>query len=286
MKMRVGFIGLGLMGRPMALRLLRAGYRVAAWNRTRSKAEAVAEEGAVVAATPRALAARSDVVITMVTGPTEVESLLTGEHGILSGLQSGATIIDMSTIGPSAVQRVAARCADHQIHLLDAPVTGSIVGAENGTLTVMVGGAADIYQRVLPVLQVFGQALYVGRQGMGAIVKLAQNLISLATVAALADGMALVEAHGLSPQILATVLAHTGVASPLLGQKAEAMLVGAFPPHFSLENMTKDIDLVLTEAKHLGLTLAAAQALQQLCHAGVTQGLGARDYSVLRQVQR
>ncbi|MBI2343772.1 MAG: NAD(P)-dependent oxidoreductase [Deltaproteobacteria bacterium] len=286
MSLHVGFIGLGLMGRPMALRLLRAGYRVTVWNRTNSKANQVAEEGGTVAVSPRELARTTDVVVIIVTGPRDVEAVLAGDDGVLGGVRAGTTIIDMSTIGFVRAQQIAACCAAAGVTFLDAPVTGSVPGAENGTLTVMVGGDSEVFARYRPLLQTFGEPIYVGSQGMGALMKLTQNLITAALVEALAEGLALAEGHGLDMATVMQVLAHTGVHSEFLRMKGEKMVEQEFSPQFSLANMTKDLALVLETARKGKVQLPLAERLLDVYQHGVLAGYGGDDYAVLVRVLR
>lgn len=281
MRGRIGFLGLGLMGRPMALRLLRAGYPLTVWNRTISKADPLADEGAMVATCPAELAAQSDVIVSIVTGPEAVWDILCGKRGVVHGACPDTVVIDMSTIGLHAALACAKRCRKADLHFLDAPVTGSIPGAENGSLTVMVGGEQSIFERCLAILQVFGQPVHVGPQGMGALVKLVQNLMAAAIVEALAEGAHLAKSYGLDLSTVAQVLSTTGVDSVFLRAKAAKMVEEDFSVQFSLANMMKDLGLVLEAAQDGDVKLPVAKRLFDVYRKGVKSGLGEEDYAAL-----
>lgn len=286
MQIRIGFIGLGLMGRPMAIRLLRAGYPVTVWNRTFAKTEGMIDEGAVVAASPKAVAKDADLIITIVTGPEALEAVLAGPAGVFASLASGTSIIEMSTIGLDAVHAWAKVAQAKGIDFLDAPVTGSVPGAESGTLTIMVGGARETFDRYGEILRVLGEPLYVGSRGMGALVKLTQNLITAALVEGLAEAVHLAESHGLDRATVARVLQHTGVASTFLKMKVEKMVKQDYRPQFSLANMTKDVGLALAAAGKGAVTLPLAEQLHRIYQQGVDMGFGEDDYAVLAQCRR
>lgn len=279
--LRVGFIGLGLMGRPMALRILRAGYPLIVYNRTAAKADGLVSEGARRATTPADVGRESRLVITMVTGPKELEAMLFGPHGVTAGAAPGTTIIDMSTIGMEAAQKIAARLAQQQLRFLDAPVTGSVWGAEQGTLTMMVGGDAALLAEYRHLLETMGTPHHLGGIGMGSLMKLAQNLIAAAIVESLAEGMAMVQRHGLDPARAADLLAQTGVASTFLKVKAAQMVARDYAPRFSLSNMQKDLQLVLREAKRGRLPLPTAKTLAKVYRRAMRRGMADRDYAVL-----
>jgi 3-hydroxyisobutyrate dehydrogenase len=278
---RVGFLGLGLMGRPMAFRLLRAGYPVTVWNRTIAKSEGFAAEGAHVATSPAQVAQQSDVLVTIVTGPEALHEILHGDEGLLATASPGSTLIDMSTIGLDATHAVADACRAQELHFLDAPVTGSVPGAENGTLTIMVGGAREVFECQRKLMQVLGTPTYVGPQGMGALVKLGQNLIGAAIVEGVAEAMHLAKAHGLSRKMVSEVLQQTGVSSRFLKLKAEKMVAEDYRPQFTVANMAKDIGLALDAASGKQLPLPMAQRLLEVYQQAVDEGFGEEDYAAL-----
>ncbi len=281
MRGRIGFIGLGLMGRPMALRLLRAGYQLTVWNRTPSKADQLSDEGAIVASTPDELAHHSDVIFSIVTGPQAMWEILCGKRGVLAGARRGTVMIDMSTIGLQSALKCAAACRKARLDFLDAPVTGSLPGAENGSLTVMVGGERSLFEEHLKILQIFGRVLYVGPQGMGALVKLVQNLLAAAIVESFAEGAQLAQSHGLNIATVAEVLSMTGVDSVFLRAKASKMVDADFSVQFSLANMMKDLGLVLEAARDGEVKLPVAKQLFEVYRKGVEAGFGEEDYAAL-----
>lgn len=261
MKPTVGFIGLGLMGRPMALNLLKAGYAVTLWNRTRSRADALAADGATVAATPRETAAGADVLFMIVSDPPAVESVLWGADGALAGLRKGAVLVDSSTVSPDLARRSAAACAERGVEYLDAPVTGGTWGAEKGELVFMVGGAAATLARVEPLLGAMGKRWFLlGPNGAGQTIKLAMNLILALEVEAFAEALAIVRAAGLEGQRLVEVMQSSMGRAPVLDIKAPVMLSGDYKASFPLRLMYKDVALALDLAGELKINLPAGAA--------------------------
>ncbi|MGB6544821.1 MAG: NAD(P)-dependent oxidoreductase [Candidatus Acidiferrales bacterium] len=260
-KPTVGFIGLGLMGRPMALNLLKAGYAVTVWNRTRSRAEALASEGATLAATPRETAAGADVVFMIVSDPPAVESVLWGAEGALSGLRKGMVLVDSSTVSPDLARKSAAACAERGVEYLDAPVTGGTWGAEKGELVFMVGGTAATLARVEPLLSVMGKRWFLlGPNGAGQTIKLAMNLVLALEVQAFAEALAIVKTAGLPGERLVEVMQSSMGRAPVLDVKAPVMLSGDYKASFPLRLMYKDVALALDLARELKLTLPAGAA--------------------------
>src|SRR5580704_14595628 len=203
MKPTVGLIGLGLMGKPMGRNLLKGGFPLVVWNRTSAKAEDLVREGANLAANPREVAAQVDVLITIVSDPPALEEVLWGKDGALNALRAGSTLIDSSTISPALAQREAAACAERGVDFLDAPVTGGTWGAEKGELLFMVGGKAEVLERVKPVLEAMGKKFFLlGPNGAGQTVKLAMNLLLALEVEALAEALALVNVSGVQSERL------------------------------------------------------------------------------------
>jgi 3-hydroxyisobutyrate dehydrogenase-like beta-hydroxyacid dehydrogenase len=286
MKPRIGFIGLGLMGAPMSKRLLKAGYTVAVWNRTPSRCKSLIKAGAVLAKTPSDVAAQSDVVITMVTGPRDVGEVLFGRHGVVDGAHAGLTVIDMSTIGRQAAVGIADALSDYGIDFLDAPVTGSTPAAEAGTLIIMVGGAPRVFKRCEKILREMGALNHMGPVGMGQLIKLAQNMIGAAEVSVLGEALALCEAYGLPAKRVGEVLATTGIASPLIKMKIPAMVKRKYDTLFSLTNMHKDLKLGQQEARRAGLKLRVGKSAEMVHDLAMRAGGASKDYSVVREVVR
>jgi 3-hydroxyisobutyrate dehydrogenase-like beta-hydroxyacid dehydrogenase len=261
MKPAVGLIGLGLMGTPMGKNLLKAGFALSVWNRSSAKADDLVRDGAKLAATPRQAAAFADVLITIVSDPPAVEAVLWGEEGALEGLRPGSVLIDSSTVSPNLARRTAAACAERGVDFLDAPVTGGTWGAEKGELVFMIGGKAEVLERVKPVLAAMGKRFFhLGPNGAGQTVKLAMNLILALEVDALAEALALVTAAGVPGERLVEVLQSSMARAAVLDVKAPLILKKEFPPSFPLRLMHKDLKLALELARGQGVALPAGAA--------------------------
>ena len=267
MKPVVGFIGLGLMGKPMVRNLLKAGYEVAVWNRTQSKSEAIAAEGARVARTARDAAAAADVLIIIVSDPSALEAVLWGE-GALEGLRRGSVLVDSSTVSPALERRIAEACRERGVETLDAPVTGGTWGAEKGELVFMVGGEAATLSRVEPVLGAMGKKwFHLGPHGAGQIVKLAMNLLLALEVQALAEALALVGGAGIPPENLIGVMQASMARAAVLDVKAPMILKQDYTPSFPLRLMHKDLGLALDLANQIGVPLPGCAASREVYNA-------------------
>jgi 3-hydroxyisobutyrate dehydrogenase-like beta-hydroxyacid dehydrogenase len=263
-KPTVGLIGLGLMGRPMGLNLLRAGYALTVWNRTPARAEALIAVGARRAASPKEAAAAGDVLFTIVSDPPALEEVVFARDGVLQGLRRGSTYVDSSTVSPTLARKIAAACAERGVHFLDAPVTGGTWGAEKGELLFMVGGEAETLRAVEPVLGAMGKRwFHLGPHGAGQTIKLAMNLILALQVDALAEALALVTGAGLPGEKLFEVLQSSMARAGVLDVKGPAMLKGDYTPSFPLRLMHKDMSLALDLAAELGVKLPAAAAARE-----------------------
>lgn len=263
-KPALGFIGLGLMGRPMAANLLKAGFAVTVWNRTASRSEPLVALGAQSAASAREAAAASDVLITIVSDPPALEQVLWGDQGALEGLRRGSVLVDSSTVSPVLARRVAASCAERGVEFLDAPVTGGTWGAEKGELTIMVGGAAETLARVEPVFAAIAKRwIHLGPSGAGQTVKLAMNLLLALEVDALVEALALANAGGVSGERLLEVLQSSMGRAPVLDVKAPLILAQNFTPSFPLRLMHKDLTLAMDLAKQLGVSLPVGAAARE-----------------------
>jgi 3-hydroxyisobutyrate dehydrogenase len=267
---RVGFAGLGHMGLPMATRLADHGLTLTVWNRTASRAAPLAARRVPVAGSPAALAAGSDVLITMLADGQAAREVWSA---LLPACRPGCTGVDMSTTGPSAAREIAAEAARHGADFLDAPVSGSTALAEQGTLTTMVGGPAEAFERVRPVLAALtARQLHLGPAGAGAAMKLAVNILIAATNQAVAEALALAADAGIAPASAYDTLAASAVSSPFLGYKRAAYLADNAPVAFTTALMAKDLELALDLAAAAGLPLPAATAarrsLVQACAAG------------------
>jgi 3-hydroxyisobutyrate dehydrogenase len=282
MKPSVGFIDLGLMGRPMAANLLKAGYDLTLWNRTASRADALVAQGAKRAATPRDVAAASEVVFTIVSDPPALESVLWGETGVFAGLRRGTVLVDSSTVSPGLARRAASVAALHGAEFLDAPVTGGTWGAEKGELVFMVGGEAETLKRVEPVLGAMGKRwFHLGPHGAGQTVKLAMNLILGLQVEAFAEALALVLRGGVAGEQLVEVLQSSMGRSVVIDIKAPMMLKGNYTPSFPLRLMHKDLSLALDLANQLGVPLPATAAARETYSAVKGTGKEDADYSIV-----
>ena len=265
MAARVGFIGLGLMGRPMGLNLLKAGFPLTVWNRTRARTEPLAAAGAAVASAPKEVATRSDVVITIVSDPPALESVLWGAEGALGSMARGSLLIDSSTVSPALARRVAADCSARGIEFLDAPVTGGTWGAEKGELVFMIGGKSETLERARPVFEAMGKRFFhLGENGAGQTVKLAMNLILALQVQALSEALALVAGSGIAGQKLVEVMQSSMARAPVLDVKAPVILEKKYAPSFPLRLMHKDMSLALELGNQTGVALPAAAAAREV----------------------
>jgi 3-hydroxyisobutyrate dehydrogenase-like beta-hydroxyacid dehydrogenase len=271
-KAKIGLIGLGLMGRPMGMNLLKAGHRLTVWNRTASRADELVAAGAILAKTPREAAVDADVLLTMVSDPPALEEVLWGAGGrgigpsdaALPALKSGSIYIDSSTVSPDMARKIAAACAEKGVRFLDAPVTGGDWGAKKGELVFMIGGDEQTLKAVEPILGVMGKRWFLlGPNGAGQTIKLAMNSILALEVQALSEALALVTAAGLSGEKLIEVLQSSMARSGVLDVKAPNLLKGEYPPSFPLRLMYKDISLAMDLAVQLGVTLPAASAARE-----------------------
>lgn len=282
MKPKVGLIGLGLMGLPMGRNLLKAGFALTVWNRTRSKAEQLEKEGAQTANSPREVAADSDVTFTIVSDPPALEQVLWGEQGALAGLRKGSVLIDSSTVSPVLARRVSQACAERGADFLDAPVTGGTWGAEKGELVFMVGGKKEVLDRVEPVLQAVGKRFFLlGPNGAGQTVKLAMNLILALEVEALAEGLELVTRAGVAGERLIEVLQSSMGRAPVLDVKAPVILKRDFTPSFPLRLMLKDVGLAMDLAKENGIELPAGMAAHRAYSAVKAAAKTDVDYAAI-----
>src|SRR3954452_11862298 len=281
---RIAFLGLGIMGSRMARNLRVAGFDVVVWNRTRARAE---EHGDPIADSPRAAAEGAGVVITMVVDAPDVEAVLFGDDGAAAGLAGGALVVDMSTIAPSAVHRIAERLAERGIGFVDAPVTGSKPRAEDGTLTIMAGGSPEDFARAKPLFEAMGKLIvHCGPSGHGAMVKLLNNALAAINAAALAEAIDVAETYGLDSERLIEVMSAGSAKSTMLDLKARPMLHHEYEPLFKLEHMLKDVRHCLTEAEGLGRDFELARDAEALYTLADAEGLGEQDFAAVAEVVR
>ena len=282
MKPIIGFIGLGLMGRPMSLNLVKAGYSVSVWNRTASRADELLAAGAKLAKSPQDAAAASDFLISIVSDPPALEEILWGAHGAMQALKRGSIYMDSSTISPALARKIAAACAERGARFLDAPVTGGDWGAKKGELVFMIGGDAETLKEAEPVIGVMGKKwFHLGPTGAGQTIKLAMNMILALQVDALAEALALVTRAGLQGEKLVEVLQSSMGRSGLLDVKAPNLLKGEYAPSFSLRLMHKDLGLALDLANQLGVPLPATAAARETYSAVKGAAKEDLDYSAV-----
>ncbi len=283
---KIGFIGLGLMGRPMAMNLLKAGHSLTVWNRTASRAEELVAAGAVLAKTPREVAEKSDVLISIVSDPPALESVLWGQEGkqdgALGGLEKGSVYIDSSTVSPTLVKKISAACRMRGVRFLDAPVTGGDWGAREGNLVFMIGGETETLEEVEPILGVMGKKwFHLGPNGAGQTIKLAMNAILALEVGAVAEAIGLVTRAGLAGEQLLEVLQASMGRSGLLDLKTPLMLKGDFKPSFPLRLMHKDLGLALDLANQLGVALPTTAAVREVYNFVKGEAREDVDYSAI-----
>jgi len=282
MAQSIGFIGLGIMGHPMALNLVKAGYKVTVFNRTRSKAEPLEKSGALVAATPAEAARLADVVMIIVSDTAAVEEVVLGKGGILETLRSGAIVIDSSTVSPALSRKLACHAAGKGASWLDAPVTGSKHGAERGELTFMIGGDRETLDRALPVLQVLGKKhIYCGAHGSGLSAKLAQNAIQATMVEVFCEGFVLATKAGVHPQTMFEIIQSSMARAALTDFKAPFIFKGDFTPYFPLKLMHKDLELAMETAYAQNVPMPAAAAVKEVYGTAKAQGKGDLDYAAV-----
>jgi len=273
MQNRIGFVGLGIMGKPMARNLLKAGYALTVYSRRRETVEALMAEGAQGAYSPREVGERSTVVITMVTDTPDVQQVVLGSDGILSSLPSGETIIDMSTISPTATREIAVATQTKGIHFLDAPVSGGEGGAIAGTLSIMVGGEASTFNTCLPILQAMGKnIIHVGPSGSGQLVKLCNQIAVAVTNLAMSEALIFAAKAGVNLELMHQAISGGAAGSWQLSNLAPRIFQRDFAPGFMVKLQQKDLRLVLQEADRLQLALPATSLVHNLFNALESMG--------------
>ncbi|HEV8563645.1 MAG TPA: NAD(P)-binding domain-containing protein [Actinomycetota bacterium] len=279
---RIGFIGLGIMGKPMAGNLLRAGIELVVHSRSPAPVDELVTEGAARASGPRELAAKVEVVITMLPDSPDVELVMFGEDGVERGIRPGSLVIDMSTIRPSEARRFAERLAARDVAMLDAPVSGGERGAIDGTLSIMVGGAVDAFRRALPVLEVVGRNVtHVGRSGAGQVAKACNQLIVGATIQAVAEALVLAASAGVDPVAVRHALLGGFAGSKVLEGHGQRMLDGDFGPGFRSALHLKDARIVLETAAEFGSPVPSFAVVGEALERLIETGRGDLDHAAL-----
>ncbi|HWD64415.1 MAG TPA: NAD(P)-dependent oxidoreductase [Solirubrobacteraceae bacterium] len=282
--MRVAFLGLGIMGSRMAANLAAQGFELTVWNRTAARAEEFAgsHAGVEVAASPKAAAAGVDVVVSMVVDGPQVDAILLGEEGATAGASPGTLFVDCSTIGLAEARRIGAALEERGLTLLDAPVTGSSPRAEDGTLTIMVGGPDAAFERVRPVLEAMGRLIvHAGRLGQGQLVKVINNAVAAANAAVLGQALLVAQGAGADLDALVQVMAAGSGGSAMLDLKAEPMRRHDYTTLFKTDHMLKDVRLCLEAAREAGTRFPSAEATERILDTTSQLGHGDDDFAAL-----
>jgi 3-hydroxyisobutyrate dehydrogenase-like beta-hydroxyacid dehydrogenase len=285
----LGFVGLGAMGSRIAGRLLDSGHVVHGTNRTRGKADALVERGLIWRDSPREVAEQAEVVFSMVTDTAGLEAITGGSRGILAGVSPGSVYIDMSTVSPAASLELAGRVRELDAVMLDAPVSGSVTAAEEGSLAIMVGGDPAAFARVEPLLRELGQTVtHIGANGKALMMKLAVNISLAAQMIAFSEGVLLAERSGIDPKLAIDVLSSSAVGSPMLRLRGPLMLDRPAESWFDVKLMQKDVDLALEQGRFLDVPLPSTALAGELLTTARALGYGDQDivavFEVLEQL--
>jgi len=279
----IGFIGLGIMGKPMARNLLRAGHPLVVFNRSRAPVDELVAQGARAAATPREVAAASDIVITMLPDSPDVEAVVLGADGVAAGIRSGALFIDMSTIAPATARAVGAALRERGVAVLDAPVSGGEKGAIDATLSIMIGGTDAAFARAEPILRLLGKNIvHVGPDGAGQVTKACNQIVVGVTIEAVAEALALAAASGVDQVAVRAALLGGFAQSKVLEVHGQRMIDRAFTPGFKSKLHRKDMNIAVNAGQDAGLQLAAAALVRERFDELLARGEGELDHSALR----
>ena len=279
---KVGFVGLGIMGAAMAGNLLEAEHELVVHNRTRTKGERLAQRGARVADSPREVAEVSDIIITMLPGPPEVDMVVAGEGGLLEGATEGSLIVDMSTSSPLLARELARMTRERGVGMLDSPVSGGDVGAKDGTLSIMVGGEDDDFERARPLFEVMGETVvHVGAAGAGQVVKACNQVVVALLIEAVAEALVLGSKAGVAPDRVVEVLSGGLASNKVLEVKGEKFLSHEFTPGGKVEYHRKDLAIALATGREYGVTLPATALVEQMFGVLEAKGRGGWDHSAL-----
>ncbi|HEX76966.1 MAG TPA: 3-hydroxyisobutyrate dehydrogenase [Dehalococcoidia bacterium] len=289
---RIGFIGLGLMGKPMALNLLKAGYPMTVYDLRSEPVQELVSAGATAASSSKEVAERSDVVITMVTSSPNVQEIMYGDNGVFAGAKPGTILIDMSTIDPIVTREIAEAAAERGLRMMDAPVSGAPPKAAAGTLSIMVGADKDLFDECLPLLQAMGEKIvHCGGIGMGEVVKLANNLAASIQMIGVIEGFLFGTKLGADPKTLYEVMASSSANCwalqtrvPYPGVIPDSPANSDFAPGFTTDLMAKDLGLIQSAAKSVDVPLIMGNTVAQLVTAAKARGYGSKDWSVVAKV--
>lgn len=281
-KPTIGYIGLGLMGKPMALNILKAGYSVVVHNRSREAINELVSQGAVEAFSPKEVAQKADIIFTNLPDSPDVEKVALGEDGIIQGVKPGAIVIDNSTIKPSSARLIAEKLAEKEVLSLDAPVSGGDIGAINGTLTIMVGGPEAAFNKALPIFQVIGKSItHVGASGTGQITKCANQIMVAAQMVAMGELLILAKKSGADPEKVAQAIKGGAAQCWTLDVKTPRLFEGNRAPGFKAYMQAKDLGIVMDTARQYGIPLPSTASNAQLFNAMLEMGMAELDNSAV-----
>ena len=277
----IGFVGLGIMGRPMVRNLMAAGNTVTVYDIVGTAIEEMATEGAIPASSSSEVASKNPLIITMVPDSADAEAAILGANGVLEGASSGSIVIDMSSIAPASSRKIAAGCEGQGVDFLDAPVSGGEPGAIAGTLAIMVGGKKDIYDKYVDVFAPMGNSTYCGDYGAGNTTKLANQIIVAINIAAVSEALVLAKKAGLDPNVVFDAIKGGLAGSTVLNAKAPMMIEGNFNPGFRVRLHQKDLNNALQTARELSVPLPFTALAQQIIGSLMNEGKGDADHSAI-----
>lgn len=288
MSERLGFIGLGIMGRGMAMNLRRAGYDVTVWNRTASRADELVAAGAALAESPAALAERCDVIFSCVSDTPDVLAVTLGEQGVIAGARAGALVVDMSTISPAGAREIAERLGERGVQSLDAPVSGGSEGAAKGTLSIMVGGEAADVERAMPYFQAMGKTItHVGGHGAGQTVKLVNQILVVVNALAMSEALVFAQASGADLEKTLAAVMGGAAGSWMLSNRGPQIINRDWRPGFTIDLQQKDLRLVLEAADQVGAPMLGTGIVFQLYRTLQQSGLGAEgNHALVKALER
>ena len=284
--MKVAFIGMGTMGGPMALNILKSGHEVIVHNRTREREEPVVEAGARRAASPSMASEDAEIIIICVSDTPDVEEIILGDNGVIHGAKQGAIVIDMSTISPTATRRMAETLSNKGIKMLDAPVSGGSEGAQNGTLSIMVGGDTADLEKAEPILQAMGKITHIGAVGAGQMTKAINQIVVAGTYWSVAEGIALGLKAGLDMEKVVQAVGGGAAGSWAMNNRSENMIKNNYPLGFKVKLHRKDLNIALNVARELGVTLPVSAYVEQVETGLISRGHSNEDISVIARAVR
>ncbi len=285
MALKVGFVGLGIMGRPQALNLIKGGYALSVWARRAESMKPLSDAGATACSSPKEVAALSDVTITMVSDTADVEEVVLGGQGCIQGAKPGSVVVDMSTISPVVTKAIAAKLAAKGVEMLDAPVSGGEVGAVNGTLTIMVGGKQTVFDKVKPLFECMGKTItLVGDNGAGQVAKACNQIVVGVTIEAVSEALILARRMGVDAAKVREALMGGFAGSRVMEVHAKRILDNDYKPGFKTKLHQKDLKIVMQTAHELGLGLPATAIVAQHLNALMGSGDGELDSSAIAKV--